>query len=283
MLPIIIGQFLRPRLGEKVDGWKPRLSTFSSFTLLVIIYTTFCNTFCDGVCTSTDIRNPFSNADSLHPPNVGSTTTRPSHVSMFHQGGQIDSSRRALFSLRGSSLNHQLKKAGLLEAGIGLDSHLLMHEAQQMTPVPAQGAGRGVFGELSTNALLVTCGVVVSIQVVLMFLAYGISSSKRVQRLLKVDWTRPDVVAIIFSSVHKSLTLGVPVLKIVFASSPILPLLSLPLLMYHPIQIVVGGMAAPSIKKWVLLQGVVIGVDRAVMTASTNKLQPNITPTKATV
>lgn len=214
MLPILVGQFLRPRLGDKIDAWKPQLSTFSSATLLLIIYTTFCNTFCDGICTPSEVRNPFASMPS---------------PSMFHQ-------RR----LSGS------------------EEH------------------RGVFGDLSTKALVATGGVVVLIQLVLMGLAYVLSCSKRVQKLIRVDWTRPDIVAILFSSVHKSLTLGVPVLKIVFASSPILPLLSLPLLMYHPIQIVLGGMAAPFIKSWVTA-----GTGLPIV-SPTNKLL-NVTPTKATV
>ena len=51
---------------------------------------------------------------------------------------------------------------------------------------------------------------------------------------------------------HKSLTLGVPVLKIVFGHYPrAMPLLTMPLLMWHPLQILIGGLAAPSIKHWV--------------------------------
>lgn len=223
MLPIIVGQFLRPRLADKVDGWKPQLSTFSSLTLLVIIYTTFCNTFCDGSCTRSDIRNPFP---------VRSESSRPSIASLFGHGRRLTE-----------------------ETG---EKH------------------SGVFGDLSTEALVATGGIVVLIQLVLMGLAYVLSSSKRIHKALQVDWTRPDIVSILFSSVHKSLTLGVPVLKIVFASSPILPLLSLPLLMYHPIQIVVGGLAAPSIRNWVQA-----GAGLPIVNPP-NKLL-SLTPTKATV
>jgi predicted Na+-dependent transporter len=52
VLPLAAGQWLRARhhsVGDYVDAWKPQLGTLASFTLLVIIYTTFCNTFCQ-VC-----------------------------------------------------------------------------------------------------------------------------------------------------------------------------------------------------------------------------------------
>ena len=54
VLPLGAGQWLRAchhSVGEKADAWKPQLGTLASFTLLVIIYTTFCNTFCQ-VCKS---------------------------------------------------------------------------------------------------------------------------------------------------------------------------------------------------------------------------------------
>eukprot|EP00615_Pteridomonas_danica_P004661 CAMPEP_0114353462 /NCGR_PEP_ID=MMETSP0101-20121206/18684_1 /TAXON_ID=38822 ORGANISM="Pteridomonas danica, Strain PT" /NCGR_SAMPLE_ID=MMETSP0101 /ASSEMBLY_ACC=CAM_ASM_000211 /LENGTH=473 /DNA_ID=CAMNT_0001494315 /DNA_START=86 /DNA_END=1507 /DNA_ORIENTATION=+ len=236
VLPIIVGQFLRPRYGDRVDCWKPQLSTFASFTLLVIIYTTFCNTFCDGTCTPSDVQIPFIISvtissvyqdKSTGPHRRLFTETEPTARGVGH--GLMDSVKA--FS---ASMDQSHQSA----------SSVVTSSAETVTTSSA-------FAQLSTNALLATCGTVIMIQVVLMALSFMLSSSGRVQRMLNVEWTRPDVVAILFSSVHKSLTLGVPVLKIVFASSPILTLLSLPLLMYHPIQIVLGGMAASEIKKWV--------------------------------
>ena len=86
-----------------------------------------------------------------------------------------------------------------------------------------------------------------------MALSFRLSTAKALRNApWKCRFTRPDVVAVVFSSVHKSLTLGVPVLKIVLARhAHALPLLSMPLLMYHPLQIVIGGLAAPAIKAWV--------------------------------
>eukprot|EP00730_Choanoeca_flexa_P006482 TRINITY_DN12161_c1_g2_i3.p1 TRINITY_DN12161_c1_g2~~TRINITY_DN12161_c1_g2_i3.p1 ORF type:complete len:380 (+),score=47.51 TRINITY_DN12161_c1_g2_i3:65-1204(+) len=59
-----------------------------------------------------------------------------------------------------------------------------------------------------------------------------------------------DVVCILFCATHKSLTLGIPMLNIVFAGSPELSLISLPLLVYHPTQILLGGLLVPTVRSW---------------------------------
>eukprot|EP00729_Bicosta_minor_P011916 gene11916-12559_t len=59
-----------------------------------------------------------------------------------------------------------------------------------------------------------------------------------------------DVVCIMYCSTHKSLTLGMPMLKIVFADNPLLSVLCLPLLAYHPTQIMLGGLLVPTMKGW---------------------------------
>ena len=60
----------------------------------------------------------------------------------------------------------------------------------------------------------------------------------------------PDVVCALFCASHKSLTLGIPVLRIVFPDHPDFGRLSAPLLMYHPIQIVLGGLLVPAVRNW---------------------------------
>lgn len=69
-----------------------------------------------------------------------------------------------------------------------------------------------------------------------------------------LGYSRKDVVCIMFCSTHKSLTLGMPMLKIVFADHPMLSLLSLPLLLYHPTQIFLGGLMVPMMTDWVKMR-----------------------------
>ena len=81
------------------------------------------------------------------------------------------------------------------------------------------------------------------------------------------------VVTMMFCSTHKSLTLGelklvipvllpapllthspstgIPMLKIVFAGDPGLSLMSIPLLVYHPTQILLGAVLVPFLQSWV--------------------------------
>ncbi|XP_064404200.1 sodium/bile acid cotransporter 7-B-like isoform X1 [Halichondria panicea] len=63
-------------------------------------------------------------------------------------------------------------------------------------------------------------------------------------------FTRSDIVAMLFCSTHKSLTLGIPMLKIVFEGSTMLSSLTLPLLIYHPIQILLGSALVPWLQGW---------------------------------
>ena len=79
-----------------------------------------------------------------------------------------------------------------------------------------------------------------------------------------------DVVAIIFCSTHKSLTLGevlnvsvsisciqlslvgIPMLKIMYSGYSHLSLISIPLLVYHPTQILLGGFLVPFVRSWMV-------------------------------
>jgi len=65
--------------------------------------------------------------------------------------------------------------------------------------------------------------------------------------------TRQDVIALILCSTHKSLTLGMPMINIMFSGRTEASLISIPLLIYHPMQIFLGSLLVPWMKKW--LQG----------------------------
>jgi len=61
---------------------------------------------------------------------------------------------------------------------------------------------------------------------------------------------REDVVAVMFCCSHKSLTLGIPLLKIMYEGNPMLSILSIPLLIYQPTQILLGSTLVDSLKSW---------------------------------
>uniref|UniRef100_A0A7S3YU58 Sodium/bile acid cotransporter n=1 Tax=Lotharella globosa TaxID=91324 RepID=A0A7S3YU58_9EUKA len=81
----------------------------------------------------------------------------------------------------------------------------------------------------------------------LIFLVYTLASTAF------PSLSRSDLVAIIFCSTHKSLTLGMPLLKILFGGDPDISIavISIPLLIYHPLQILLGSCLIVPMQKWV--------------------------------
>uniref|UniRef100_A0A671LEM8 Sodium/bile acid cotransporter n=1 Tax=Sinocyclocheilus anshuiensis TaxID=1608454 RepID=A0A671LEM8_9TELE len=148
VVPLIVGQVCRRSLRECLDRRKPPFGTVSSVVLLMIIYTTFCDTFSN--------------------PNI----------------------------------------------------------------------------ELDHLSLLIVVFIIFSIQLSFMALIFFLSTRK------SSGFTAADSVAIMFCATHKSLTLGIPMLKIVFEGYEHLSLISVPLLIYHPAQILLGSILLPSIKTW---------------------------------
>ncbi|XP_063930497.1 sodium/bile acid cotransporter 7-B-like [Zophobas morio] len=88
---------------------------------------------------------------------------------------------------------------------------------------------------------------VVLMQMILMGLSYSLA------QYYNSDFSSQDIIAIMFCSTHKSLTLGIPILRIMFHGYAHLSQVSLPLLVYHPTQIILGGMMVSQLKDWVHL------------------------------
>jgi sodium/bile acid cotransporter 7 len=99
-------------------------------------------------------------------------------------------------------------------------------------------------GQFSGSAVLRVAIIVVLCQCLFIFIAYVLATAIG-------SYTRHDIIAIIFCSTHKSLTLGIPILKIVFGSSDHLSSMTLPLLVYHPTQILLGSALVPFLHSWV--------------------------------
>ncbi|XP_037252435.1 sodium/bile acid cotransporter 7 isoform X2 [Falco biarmicus] len=150
VVPLIIGQIVRRYIKDWLERKKPPFGTISSCVLLMIIYTTFCDTFAN--------------------PNI----------------------------------------------------------------------------DLDKFSLILIVFIIFSVQMSFMFLTFLFSTRNN------SSFTPADTVAIIFCSTHKSLTLGIPMLKIVFMGYEHLSLISVPLLIYHPAQILLGSLLVPTIKSWMV-------------------------------
>uniref|UniRef100_A0A8C7YVI5 Sodium/bile acid cotransporter n=1 Tax=Oryzias sinensis TaxID=183150 RepID=A0A8C7YVI5_9TELE len=102
--------------------------------------------------------------------------------------------------------------------------------------------------ELDAVSLLLVVFIIFSIQISFMLLTFSMSTRSR------SGFSPADTVAIMFCSTHKSLTLGIPMLKIVFEGYEHLSLISVPLLIYHPAQILLGSVLVPTIRNWMTSQ-----------------------------
>ena len=58
-----------------------------------------------------------------------------------------------------------------------------------------------------------------------------------------------DRIAFIMCSTHKTLALGLPLFKVIFHGRSDLAVLCTPLLLQHPLQLIIGSILAPRLKK----------------------------------
>ena len=149
ILPLVIGQMLRPLVAKTIQGRKQALSRTSETLLLAILYTTFCDTFLRG------------------------------------------------FGLPASSV-------GLLAVLLG------------------------------------------SMHLVCLATAWQLARTIGLQAR--------DCVSFAMCSTHKTLALGLPLFKIIFQGRPDLAVLLTPLILQHPLQLILGSMLAPRLKAIVELE-----------------------------
>ena len=140
VLPLFIGQLLRPLLGAFATRHKARLSVLDRLTILLLVYTSFCDSVQDGV---------------------------------WHAGG---------------------------------------------------------------SALLVSAVASVVLLTVAMLLVWRVSRA--------LDFALPDRIVALFCGSKKTLASGVPMARLIFGAHPGLGIILLPLMLYHPLQLVVGGWLA---------------------------------------
>jgi len=141
VLPLAVGQALRPWLGAWAQRHKPRISLVDRLTILLLVYTSFCDSFKQGVWTG-------------------------------HGAGQL--------------VVIALVCAGLFTA------------VMLLTGAASRGLG----------------------------------------------FTRADRIAAMFCGSKKTLASGVPMAKLIFGAHPGMGLILLPIMIYHPLQLIVCGILA---------------------------------------
>jgi len=107
--------------------------------------------------------------------------------------------------------------------------------------------------QINAQSLLFTCVFIVIFQCVLLYSFWKIGGKLLVSNETKDS--KGDVIAVMFCCSHKSLTLGIPLLKIMYEGNPLLSILSIPLLIYQPTQILLGSTLVEGLKKWLRTAG----------------------------
>jgi hypothetical protein len=64
--------------------------------------------------------------------------------------------------------------------------------------------------------------------------------------------TKPDVVAVVICGSTKTVAMGVPLISVMYKQVPYAGLLALPLIVYHALQVLLGGLMLGPLKMWCL-------------------------------
>ena len=65
----------------------------------------------------------------------------------------------------------------------------------------------------------------------------------------------------LFGCTHKTVAMGIPLINSIYESDPLVGLYTLPLLIWHPMQLVLGSFLAPKLLKWVQEEKKRLGID----------------------
>lgn len=97
---------------------------------------------------------------------------------------------------------------------------------------------------VSTLTLLGTLGLVVFIQFSMISLVFVLTMPNF------WHFSRADRIAAMFCGPQKTLSIGLVLIDSMFGNDPSMALVSVPLVMYNPVQILWSGMLAPKMKEW---------------------------------
>lgn len=105
--------------------------------------------------------------------------------------------------------------------------------------------GRDVAGTVFLNVALFIMFVVVCFAV-----AWPPPPLQGLRHLMRM--TKPDVVAVVICGSTKTVAMGVPLISVMYKQVPYAGLLALPLIVYHALQVLLGGLMLGPLKKWCL-------------------------------
>lgn len=97
----------------------------------------------------------------------------------------------------------------------------------------------------SVIALLVICA---ALYLIFTVGCLAFMDAPPVKRALKTN--RGDAIAVAMCAATKTVALGIPLISVIYASSPKAGILAVPLLMYHALQILLGAVIIPPLRRW---------------------------------
>lgn len=109
-------------------------------------------------------------------------------------------------------------------------------------------AGRDVAGTVFLDVALFILFVLVCFVV-----AWPPPPLQALRRVLRLR--RPDAVAVVICGSTKTVAMGVPLISVMYKEVPYVGLLALPLIVYHALQVLLGGLMLEPLKKWCLAGG----------------------------
>jgi len=89
----------------------------------------------------------------------------------------------------------------------------------------------------ASGTIALAGGLAVALHLLLLAAAWGTGRA--------LGFARDDRICLLFAGSHKTLALGLPLLVLLFGDDPRLALFSLPLVIYHPLQLVIDAAIAP--------------------------------------
>ncbi|SDT86242.1 solute carrier family 10 (sodium/bile acid cotransporter), member 7 [Verrucomicrobium sp. GAS474] len=98
-----------------------------------------------------------------------------------------------------------------------------------------------IWSKYSSLLTVQIIAVVIALFAGISFLAWGLCKALR--------FDRADTIAAYFCSVKKTLAMGVPLAALIFGARPDLSLILLPIMLYHPLQLIVNGILANQLSK----------------------------------
>lgn len=95
---------------------------------------------------------------------------------------------------------------------------------------------RGIWHQFKPSMLVTAIALCIVILLIVMLIVYSVS------RLL--HFSHEDLAAALFCGTKKTLAAGIPMAKVIFGTNPMLGMLLLPIMLYHPLQIFACAMVA---------------------------------------